>query len=150
MLLVRRRDPLARRPLGRSRPRDRRSDRPGAFGIGVAQAAALVPGISRSGVSISAGLFLGLDRASAARFSFLMATPVTAGAALFEIRQPRRRRRRRDPPDAAVLVVGVAASFIAGLAAIHFLLRYLRTNSMLCSCVYRVALAALLVLWMLG
>ena len=64
---------------------------PGAFGIGIAQAAALVPGISRSGISISAGLFLGLDRASAARFSFLMATPVTAGAALFEIRKTRGR-----------------------------------------------------------
>ena len=51
----------------------------GALGIGVAQALALVPGISRSGISISAGLFAGLDREAAARFSFLMATPITAG-----------------------------------------------------------------------
>ena len=53
---------------------------PVAVGIGVAQALALVPGISRSGISISAGRFAGLDRESAARFAFLMATPITAGA----------------------------------------------------------------------
>ena len=109
-----------------------------------------MPGISRSGISISAGLFLGLDRASAARFSFLMATPVTAGAALFEIRRlvagdvPFR-------PDAGVLAVGVAASFIAGLIAIHFLLAYVPHE--LDAAVRgstAVGLAALLVLWMLG
>src|SRR4029453_17315163 len=57
---------------------------PKALGIGFAQALALIPGVSRSGVSISAGLFAGLDRESAARFSFLMATPVTAAAAAYE------------------------------------------------------------------
>ena len=79
---------------------------PAAFGIGVAQAIALFPGISRSGISISAGLFAGLDREAAARFSFLMATPIIAGAGVFEARKlvtgeagvtsrpaPRRRRR---------------------------------------------------------
>ena len=60
---------------------------PTALGIGVAQAVALVPGISRSGISIAAARLAGLDRAAAARFSFLMATPVTAGAALFEVRR---------------------------------------------------------------
>ena len=60
---------------------------PVAIAIGAAQALALVPGISRSGISISAGRFAGLDREAAARFSFLMATPITAGAAIFEIRK---------------------------------------------------------------
>ncbi len=60
---------------------------PVAIGIGIAQAVALVPGISRSGISISAARFAGLDREAAARFSFLMATPVTAGAAVFELRK---------------------------------------------------------------
>jgi undecaprenyl-diphosphatase len=123
---------------------------PGAFGIGVAQAAALIPGISRSGVSISAGLFLGLDRASAARFSFLMAMPVTAGAALFEIRRLATGEVVGLRPDAGVLAVGVTASFLAGLAAIHFLLAYVRRNSLFLFVAYRVGLAALLVLWMLG
>ena len=99
----------------------------GAFGIGLAQALALFPGISRSGITISAGLFLGLDRASAARFASSWRRPIIAGRRLFEIRRlvagdvPFR-------PDAGVLAVGVAASFVAGLAAIHFLLRYLRTR----------------------
>jgi undecaprenyl-diphosphatase len=122
----------------------------GAFGIGVAQAAALVPGISRSGVSISAGLLLGLDRASAARFSFLMAMPITAGAALFEIRRLVSGDMAGLQPNVGALAVGVTASFIAGLVAIHFLLAYVRANSMLLFVAYRVGLAALLVLWMLG
>lgn len=122
----------------------------GALGIGVAQAAALIPGISRSGISISAGLFLGLDRASAARFSFLMAMPITAGAALFEARQLVSGDIEGARPDAAVLAVGVLASFIAGIAAIHFLLRYVRTNTMLLFVIYRVVLAVLLTLWLLG
>src|SRR4029079_19101046 len=58
-----------------------------AFGIGIAQAFALIPGISRSGISISAGLFAGLRREEAARFSFLMATPITAAAAAYETLQ---------------------------------------------------------------
>ncbi len=69
---------------------------PVAIAIGAAQALALVPGISRSGISISAARLAGLDRPAAARFSFLMATPVTAGAAAFEVRRlPRPGRGRR-------------------------------------------------------
>ena len=68
---------------------------PIAVGLGFAQALALIPGISRSGISIAAGRVVGLDRPAAARFSFLMATPVTAGAALFEIRKLVSRRSRR-------------------------------------------------------
>jgi len=59
----------------------------GALVIGIAQVLALVPGISRSGISIAAGLFEGLSREAAARFSFLMATPVVAGAGLWEARK---------------------------------------------------------------
>ena len=61
---------------------------PRALTIGIAQALALVPGISRSGISISAGLFVGLTRESAARFSFLMATPIIAAAGIFEAVKP--------------------------------------------------------------
>ncbi len=60
---------------------------PIAIGLGLAQAVALIPGISRSGISISAARLAGLDREAAARFSFLMATPITAGAAIFEVRK---------------------------------------------------------------
>ena len=58
-----------------------------ALGIGVAQALALFPGISRSGITIAAGLFLGLERAAAARFAFLMGTPIIAGAGIWKMRE---------------------------------------------------------------
>ncbi|TFG67832.1 MAG: undecaprenyl-diphosphate phosphatase [Thermomicrobiales bacterium] len=120
---------------------------PIAVGIGAAQALALVPGISRSGISISAARFAGLDREAAARFSFLLATPITVGAAIFEL-------RRLAAGEAGVaisfgpLVVGMLASFAAGMIAIGFLLRYLRTHSLTIFVVYRLVLAAVvLVVW---
>jgi len=121
----------------------------GALGIGAAQALALVPGISRSGVSISAGLFVGLDRASAARFSFLMATPVIAGAGLFELRKVIGGGTAVDG-NVVPLVVGLLAAMLSGFAAIHFLLRYLRTNSLAVFVAYRVVLAALVIVSLLA
>ena len=115
---------------------------PGAFGIGCAQALALVPGISRSGISISAGLGLGLSREEATRFSFLMATPVVAGAGLFELRKLLTGDVAGDV-DAAAVAVGFAAAAVSGLAAIHVLLRFVRTHSMAAFVVYRLLLAAL-------
>jgi undecaprenyl-diphosphatase len=121
---------------------------PIALGVGVAQAIALVPGISRSGISIAAARLAGLDRAAAARFSFLMATPVTLGAALFEV-------RRLVAGEAGVdvslgpLVVGMVAAFISGTLAIGVLLRYLRTSSLDVFVWYRVLLAVVvLVVWL--
>ncbi|MBI3745632.1 MAG: hypothetical protein HY264_03760 [Chloroflexi bacterium] len=95
-----------------------------AIGIGVAQALALVPGISRSGISISAGLYFGLEREAAARFSFLMATPIIAGAGLFELRKV---VTGEAGVDVALgpLVAGMAAALVAGLLAIAGLLRFL-------------------------
>jgi undecaprenyl-diphosphatase len=121
---------------------------PVSFAIGVAQAFALIPGISRSGISISAARFAGLDREAAARFSFLMATPVTAGAAIFEI-------RKLATGEAGVtvslgpLLVGMFASFVAGMLAIGLLLRYLRTRSLNVFVAYRLVVAAIvLVVWL--
>ena len=110
----------------------------------VAQALALIPGVSRSGISISAGRLAGLDREAAARFSFLMATPITAGAGLFEARNL---LTGESGVEIAVapLVVGTVASLIAGLLAIHFMLRYLRTRSLDVFVIYRFALAAVVV-----
>jgi undecaprenyl-diphosphatase len=115
---------------------------PAALGIGVAQAFALIPGISRAGISISAGLFLGLTREAAARFSFLMATPVIAGAGIWEAR-----KLLTGESSVAVaagpLVIGLVAALVSGLFAISALLRFLRSNSMTVFVVYRIALAAL-------
>lgn len=121
----------------------------GALGIGVAQAIALVPGISRSGISISAGLFAGLDRESAARFSFLMATPITAGAGLYELRKLVAGEAGVDV-DLRLLIAGMIASLVAGLAAISILLRFLRTHPTTIFIVYRILLATVIVVAWLG
>jgi undecaprenyl-diphosphatase len=120
-----------------------------ALGIGAAQAVALVPGISRSGISISAGLFAGLDRESAARFSFLMATPITAGAGLYEARKLVTGEAGIDVP-LIPLAAGMIAALIAGLASIAILLRFLRTHPTTVFVVYRVVLAAVVVVAWLG
>lgn len=121
---------------------------PIAVGIGAAQALALVPGISRSGISISAARFCGLDREAAARFSFLMATPVTTGAAIFELRKLVTGEAGVDV-SLAPLLVGMVASFLSGMLAIGGLLRYVRTRSLNVFVWYRLALAAVvLVAWL--
>ena len=122
---------------------------PVAFGIGAAQALALVPGVSRSGISISAGLFAGLDRESSARFAFLMATPITAGAGLWELRKVLTGEAGVDLP-LAPLLAGMIAALGAGLLAIAVLLRYLRTHGLGVFVVYRLAVAALFFVAWLG
>jgi undecaprenyl-diphosphatase len=121
---------------------------PKALGIGFAQALALVPGVSRSGISISAGLFAGLDRESAARFSFLMATPITAAAAAYESIK----LVRGDigtTVEAGPLIAGMVAALVSGFFAIAFLLRFLRTRSLNIFVAYRIVLAAIvLILWL--
>jgi undecaprenyl-diphosphatase len=115
----------------------------GAFGVGCAQALALVPGISRAGVSISAGLAFGLTREAAARFAFLMATPIIAGAGAWETRKLLA-GEAGVPLDPLVLAAGFAASAVAGLVAITLLLRYLRDHPLTIFIVYRLLLAAVI------
>ena len=122
---------------------------PLAFGLGVAQALALVPGISRSGISISAARFAGLNREAAARFSFLMATPITIGAAIFEIRKLASGEAGVDV-SLGPLIVGMLAAFVAGMLAIGFLLRYLRTRSLKIFVAYRLVVAAVVIVALLS
>lgn len=118
-----------------------------ALAIGGAQAIALIPGISRSGISISAGLFAGLRRDEAARFSFLMATPITAAAAAYELLTAL--RGEGVPVEVGPLVAGLITSFAFGMLAIAVLLRFLRTRSTNVFIAYRVVLAAaVLILWL--
>ncbi|MBI4387106.1 MAG: undecaprenyl-diphosphate phosphatase [Elusimicrobia bacterium] len=106
--------------------------------IGMAQALALVPGVSRSGVTITAGLFLGVRREDAARFSFLLAVPVVLGAGILKI------------PDVGGAIstgsfwIGIEASTAAGYAAIRFMLGYVRSRDMRVFVIYRLALGTLL------
>jgi len=114
------------------------------FRIGLFQSLALIPGMSRSGMAISGGLFFGLSREEAARFAFMLGAPLLIGAgakkaldlfwggALFAEFLP--------------IALGMSAAFITGLFAIHFLLRFLRTNTLGIFILYRLALAAVVLL----
>lgn len=111
--------------------------------IGVAQALAIFPGVSRSGATITAGLFLNLKRDDAARFSFLLGTPIIAGAGLKSMYD-----LMKEPPpsgDLLLYLVGFAAAAITGFLTIRFLLRYLQRNSTDIFVYYRWVMAALLI-----
>jgi undecaprenyl-diphosphatase len=112
----------------------------GALGIGLAQVLALVPGISRSGVSIAAGLIEGLNREAAARFSFLMATPVVAGAGLWEARKLVTGEAGVHP-ELRLVLIGFIAAATSGVLAIHFMLEFLRRRPVTLFVVYRVLAA---------
>ncbi len=102
--------------------------------IGVAQGIAIAPGISRSGATISAGRFLGLERADAARFSFLLAAPVIAGAGALSLAKL---ARSGDLAQAGgPLVVGFLAALVSGYLVISLLLRYLQRHSLLPFAIY--------------
>jgi undecaprenyl-diphosphatase len=111
-----------------------------AVGIGLAQAAALVPGISRSGATITLGLFLGLRRDEAARFSFLMSMPITAAAALLSIGKTM--EEGMGYYQALLFAAGCISSGIVGYLAIRFFLGYLVDHSLRLFAYYRFALAA--------
>jgi undecaprenyl-diphosphatase len=109
--------------------------------IGLWQALALVPGSSRSGTTLTGGLFLGLRREDAARFSFLLSIPATSLAGAFQLGHLLEAAER---PSNLVLAVGTLVSFVSGMAAIAGLLRFLRTRTTLVFVVYRIALGVLL------
>lgn len=117
---------------------------PDALLVGLAQGLALLPGISRSGSTISAGLAVGLQREAAARFSFLLATPITLGAGLYGSR--RLFDEQLSGVEWLAAGIGLVAAAVAGLVAIGFLLRWLRSRTLLAFGVYRLVLAALVVL----
>jgi undecaprenyl-diphosphatase len=129
----------AERVAAHTRPLEEINARDGVA-IGFAQALALVPGVSRSGATLTAGLLRGFDRTSAARFSFLLSVPAVVLSGVFEARH-----FIGDGADADVgaLIVATVLAFVSGYASIAFLLRFLTTHSTLPFVVYRVGLGAL-------
>ncbi|MET0820608.1 MAG: undecaprenyl-diphosphate phosphatase [Aeromicrobium sp.] len=107
--------------------------------LGLAQAGALVPGVSRSGATISMGLLLGYERAAATRYAFLLAIPAVVGAGIFKLKDIGGDNAYGVGPT----VVGTVVSFVVGLAVIHWLLKYVSTHSYTPFVVYRVGLGAL-------
>jgi len=119
-----------------------------ALAIGFAQALALVPGTSRSGITITAGEFLGLKREDAARFSFWLATPISLGAGLYKLMQ----LVREPSGDLSIwlVVLGIVISFITGIAVIVWLLNYLKKHSLLIFVAYRVVIGlTVIIIWFL-
>ena len=114
--------------------------------MGLAQACALVPGVSRSGATISMGRFLGYDREAATRYAFLLAIPAVIGAGLFELKDI---PGETNPYGWGPTIVATIVSFVVGYAAIAWLLRYVSTRSYTPFVLYRVALGTL-VLVLLG
>jgi undecaprenyl-diphosphatase len=117
-----------------------------AFLIGLAQALALFPGVSRSGITITAGLFLGYQREAVTRFSFLLSTPAIAGAALLQFRHLFRSGIGTEWP---VFALGILISAFVGYAAIAFLLRYLRNHTLNLFAGYRLVLAGFTIFFIL-
>lgn len=108
-----------------------------AMTIGVAQAFALVPGVSRSGSTITAGIFAGLDRVAATRFSFLLAIPATFGAVLKTLLDGGGALISSEP---AIFAAGIFSALLSGLFAIRFLIRYLARHDLSIFAYYRIAL----------
>jgi undecaprenyl-diphosphatase len=125
----------------RDRDLDGLSVRDGVL-IGLAQSLALVPGVSRSGATMSAGLFLGLRREAAARFSFLLAIPAVVASGLFELKDVISGDKGGLGSGVDVAVATLVA-FVVGYAAIAWLLRYLVTHSVRIFVIYRVVLGTL-------
>ena len=112
------------------------------FKVGLFQVLALIPGMSRSGATIAGGMILGLNRADATRFSFLLAIPVILGAGakkIFELIS--------SPVEVSWIAIGIAAivAFAVGLAAIHFMVSFIRTHSLWPFIWYRIILAVFIV-----
>jgi undecaprenyl-diphosphatase len=110
--------------------------------VGLAQTLALVPGVSRSGATITAGLFMGLDRTSAARFSFLLSVPAVVLSGLFELAGILSGSEKQDV-STAKLAIATFLAFVTGYLAIAWMLRYLTSHSTIVFVVYRVLLGAL-------
>jgi undecaprenyl-diphosphatase len=122
-----------------------------AIVVGVAQTLALIPGVSRSGATISAGLFLGLDRELAARFGFLLAIPAVFASGLFSLPDAFRPVLEGMSATGPQLVAAIVIAFVIGLAAVAWLLRFLVHHSMYWFVGYRVAAgAAVLILLATG
>jgi undecaprenyl-diphosphatase len=117
---------------------------PDSVAIGAAQALAVVPGVSRSGVTIAAALFRGIDRPASARFSFLLATPVIAGAAASAAHHVM--KEGGLPADMKVpFAVGITVSAVVGALAIAFFLKYLQRHTLRVFIYYRLIFGIIII-----
>ncbi len=131
---------LAAERVGRRERPIEALDRRDGIAIGCAQAIALIPGVSRSGATISAGLFLGLERTAAARYSFLLSIPAVVLSGLFELKDI---GGDDGGASAGSTAIAVVLAFVVGYASIAFLLKFLVKHSISVFVLYRIAIGAL-------
>ncbi len=114
--------------------------------FGLAQSLALIPGVSRSGATIAAGLAMGYQRVAAAKYAFLLAIPAVVGSGLFKLSDI-----ANDPVEPAwgPIALATVVSFVIGYAVIAWLLRYISTHNFLPFVIYRIGLAVLVVVLLL-
>jgi undecaprenyl-diphosphatase len=117
-----------------------------AFVVGVAQASALVPGVSRSGATIGVGMLLGFERATIARFSFLLSVPAILAAAVHE--GWKMRHIPLTDADLQMLAIGIVTSGVVGYLAVAYFIRFVSTRRLDVFAWYRLALAAVLLVWL--
>ena len=113
-----------------------------AIAIGIAQSLAIIPGVSRSGITIATGLFRGVGREAAARFSFLLSTPIIAGATAFHFKKA---LIDEGNYDFQLFTAGLLSSFVTGIIAIRFLLAFLKKHPLNLFVYYRFALAVVII-----
>jgi undecaprenyl-diphosphatase len=117
--------------------------------IGIAQAIAIIPGVSRSGITISAGLFRGFEREAAARFSFLLSTPIIGGATILHFK---RAFFGHETHDIQLFAIGLVTSFVTGFIALKFLLNFLKKHPLNLFVYYRFVLSLVIIagIWLKG
>ena len=111
--------------------------------IGIAQAIALIPGVSRSGITITIGILLGLKRREAVDFAFLLSIPIVLAATMYEARHI----NFLDAPESVIYVVGAFSAFISGIVSLLFLIEYLKTHFLDLFAYYRVGLAIVILVF---
>ena len=132
--------------LGRRKMGERQLGFGSAFVVGLAQACALVPGVSRSGATIGVGMLIGFERAAITRFSFLLSVPAILAAAAHE--GWKMRHLALGPADFQAFAIGIVTSAIVGYLAVAFFIRFVSTRRLDAFAWYRLALAAVLLVWL--
>lgn len=117
------------------------------FLIGLSQALAFIPGVSRSGITMTTGRALGVSRKSVAKYSFLLSTPIVAGATVFKLGDFIEFLSTASVTGIIAFVLGVFVSFIVGVIVIKFLLEYLKKGSFKIFAIYRCVLGIAIIIW---
>jgi undecaprenyl-diphosphatase len=116
--------------------------------VGIAQCLALIPGVSRSGITITAAMLLGYNRETAARFSFLLSLPIVAGAGILKLGHLF--KYGVQPGEVRPLIIGITMSAIFGYASVAFLLKYVQRNSLYIFVWYRLIVGAAAIIWIIA